>query len=74
MNINELKKKFPNENASRRFFESVIWADGRKCPHCNYQKSYLLKSESVKPGTYECSRCKKEDRGQVSTFDILKFI
>ncbi len=60
MNINEFKKRFPNENACRRFFESVSWADGRKCPHCHCQKSYLLKSASVKPGTYECSRCKRQ--------------
>jgi hypothetical protein len=60
MNINELKKRFPTENACRRFFESVIWANGRKCPHCNCKKSYLLKSASVKSGTYECSRCKRQ--------------
>jgi transposase-like protein len=60
MNINELKKRFSNENTCRRFFESVIWANGRKCPHCNCHKSYLLKSASVKAGTYECSGCKRQ--------------
>lgn len=57
MNINELRKKFPNEIACRRFFESVIWPTGRECPHCGYDKSYVLKGDSVKRGTYQCSLC-----------------
>jgi len=60
MNFDQLKKKFPDENNCRRFFESIIWANGRKCPHCDYSKSYLLKGDSVRPGTYECAQCKRQ--------------
>ena len=42
MNIDKLKNQFNDENSCRHFFESVIWVDGRKCPHCQCNKSYLL--------------------------------
>ena len=51
MNIDKLKKKFPNEGSCRQYFEFVIWANGRQCPHCQCEKSYLLKGASVRPGT-----------------------
>ena len=60
MNIDKLKKQFPNEGSCRQYFESVIWANGRQCPHCQCEKSYLLKGASVRPGTYECARCKRQ--------------
>jgi transposase-like protein len=60
MNINQFKKQFPNENVCRQFFESVIWANGRICPHCRCPKSFALKSTSVKTGTYECAKCKRQ--------------
>ena len=60
MNIDKLKKKFTDEDSCRHFFESVIWVDGRKCPHCQCTKSYLLKAASVRSGTYECARCKRQ--------------
>lgn len=60
MNIDEFKKRFPDEDSCRYYFESVIWANGRHCPHCQCDKSYLLKGASVRPGTYECARCKRQ--------------
>lgn len=59
MNIEQLKKQFSTEKRCRLFFESVIWANDRKCPHCSCDKSYELKGPSVRPGTYECKRCKR---------------
>ena len=29
MNIDQLKKQFPNEDACRLFFESILWKHGR---------------------------------------------
>ena len=60
MNIDKLKKQFNDENSCRYFFESVIWVDGRKCPHSQCDKYYLLKGASVRCGTYECARCKRQ--------------
>ena len=58
MNIDQLRKQLPNEAACRRSFESIIWADGRVCPHCKCEKSYHLQGQSVRQGLYECARCK----------------
>jgi len=60
MNIDKLRKQFPDQDSCRHYFESVIWANGRQCPHCQCNKSYLLKGVSVRPGTYECARCKRQ--------------
>jgi transposase-like protein len=57
MTINELRKQFPDEEACRRFFESVIWPAGRACPHCGNTKSWALKSASTRDGLYQCGGC-----------------
>ena len=60
MNIDKLRQQFPNEEACRRFFESVLWKNARRCPHCQCLKSYPLKGECTRPGLYECARCKRQ--------------
>ena len=59
MNIEQFREQFNTEERCQHFFESVIWAKGRRCPHCNCDKSYVLKGASVRPGTYECFHCKR---------------
>jgi len=60
MNIDQLRKRFPDEKACRLFFESILWKHGRICPHCDNLKSYRLSGASVRKGVYECSRCKHQ--------------
>ena len=60
MNIDQLKAKFPDEDACRHFFESIIWQKGRICSHCQCQKSYHISGPSDRPGLYECARCKQQ--------------
>jgi transposase-like protein len=60
MNIDQLKERFPDENACRQFFESIIWRNGRLCPHCDCTKSYPLSGKSSRPGLYECKACKRQ--------------
>ncbi len=60
MDIDQLRAQFPDENACREFFESVIWQNGRRCPHCDCQCSYLLSGRSSRPGLYECGRCERQ--------------
>jgi transposase-like protein len=60
LNIDQLRTRFPDENACREFFESVIWQNGRRCPHCDCQSSYLLSGLSSRPGLYECGSCKRQ--------------
>lgn len=57
MTINELRKQFPDEPSCRQFFESIIWANGRVCPHCGSMKSWSIKGESARAGLYECGSC-----------------
>lgn len=40
MDLNELKKLYPDEASCRSFFESIIWSSGRTCPHCGNIKSW----------------------------------
>lgn len=60
MNIDQLRARFSDENACRKFFVSIIWRNGRRCPHCDYEKSYLLSGASSRPGLYECGWCKRQ--------------
>jgi transposase-like protein len=60
MNLDQLREQFPDEQACRQFFESVIWDNGRKCPHCGCLQSCALKGKSVRPGLYECYHCKRQ--------------
>jgi transposase-like protein len=60
MNIDQFKARFENENACRCFFESVLWRNGRFCPHCHSDKSYQLSGKSVRAGLYECAQCKRQ--------------
>lgn len=60
MNTDQLRARFPNENACRKFFESIIWRNGRRCPHCGFEKSYSICGKSSRQGLYECGRCKRQ--------------
>ena len=60
MNIDQLRQRFPNEQACRLFFESVMWQKGRYCPHCRAEKSWLLKGSSARSGLYQCSQCGRQ--------------
>ena len=60
MNLDQLKAKFPDERACRYFFETIIWRNGRRCPHCDFEISYFISGPSARPGLYECNRCKRQ--------------
>ena len=50
MNIDELREQIPDETNCRKFFENLIWAEGRLCPHCHCSRSYPLNGISSRPG------------------------
>ena len=60
MNIDQLRQQFPDEEACRSFFESILWNHGRSCPHCHCLKSYRISGASARSGPYECSCCKRQ--------------
>ncbi len=67
MNIDQLRDRFPNDKACRDFFESIIWRNGRCCPHCGYTKSCQLRGANLPSGTYECYGCKRQFRVTTKT-------
>ena len=58
MDLDVFRAQFPDEEACRSFFESVIWRNGRFCPRCHCDRSYRLSGPSVRTGLYECAECK----------------
>ena len=60
MNIDQFRKRFADESACRHFFKSILWRNGRYCPHCYCSKSYALSGQSVRTGLYECAQCKRQ--------------
>jgi transposase-like protein len=60
MNTDQLRKRFPDEKACRTFFESIIWRDGRFCPHCGFDRSYPISGKTSRAGLYECGQCKQQ--------------
>jgi len=46
MNIDQLRKRFPDEDTCRSFFESILWKINRCCPHCYCLKSYRLSGDT----------------------------
>ncbi|MCY4673258.1 MAG: IS1595 family transposase [Bacteroidetes bacterium] len=54
----DLARQFPDEKAATEWFESVFWANGRKCPRCKGTSTYETKSnENGMP--YRCRDCKR---------------
>ena len=60
MNIDRLRASFPDERACEKFLESVIWSEGRVCPHCGSKRSWRLNSKDIRFRYYECGWCKKQ--------------
>jgi transposase-like protein len=60
--------RFKNETAAYAYVESVVWPNGRVCPHCGViDKSGPLKGKSTRLGTYKCYACRKPFTVKVGT-------
>src|SRR5687768_18551882 len=54
-----LAPKFHEDDAARRWLQSVLWPDGPVCPHCGVvNHAYATK----RPGVYRCAEkaCRKD--------------
>jgi transposase-like protein len=58
MDIDQLKQQFPNEDICRKFFENARWPNGRICPHCGFNISYVINVGDKK--RYECKKCQRQ--------------
>ena len=60
--------QFQTEVEARKYLESVCWADGVICPHCEGINShYKLEGKSHRRGLYKCSDCRKQFTVTVGT-------
>jgi len=48
----EFEKNFNTEEACRQYLFNLRWPDGFRCPRCNYEKAWPLKS-----ALYQCAKC-----------------
>ncbi|MXY08632.1 MAG: IS1595 family transposase, partial [Rhodothermaceae bacterium] len=53
----KLAAMFPDETAAVKWFESVFWMNGCKCPRCNGISVYETKNTNGMP--YRCRDCKR---------------
>lgn len=60
LSIDQLLQRFPTEDCVRDFFESIIWRNGRRCVHCDFEKTYPIEGNTTRPGLYECQNCKRQ--------------
>ena len=60
--VRDVWKKMPTQHHARLFLENAIWGDDRFCPHCGSLKSRPLRSNSVRPGLYQCAEreCRRQ--------------
>jgi len=60
--------RFRNEEAAYAYVETIVWANGRFCPHCGVVgKSAALKGKSTRIGVYKCYACRKPFTVKVGT-------
>lgn len=57
INLIDLMAMFPNEEAATKWFEEIIWPNGRRCPHCG--NDHTKEVPNAKPMPYWCSKCRK---------------
>ena len=57
MTLFDLQRLFPNENAARKWFESIIWPDGKRgCPSCGSENTHVCSHPKM---PYRCKDCRK---------------
>ena len=57
LSLYDFFKKFPDEEASRLYFENGRWAAGKYCPHCG--SFGVSECKDHKPMAYRCKDCRK---------------
>ena len=57
ISLDELMDMFPDEETAHKWFESILWFDGRQCPHCGNRST--RETRQRKPQPYWCGACRK---------------
>ena len=53
----EIFEMFPDDGAAEQWFESIVWDEGRFCPHCGSLDT--IERKSRKPMPYRCRDCRE---------------
>ena len=61
----QLTAMFPDEAAATAYFESLVWPDGRFCPHCGCMETVEAAATAKMP--YRCTGCQKRFSIKVGT-------
>jgi len=59
LSLPEIMEMFPTEEAAGKWFESIVWANGRTCPHCGSCDTKESECETVTV-PYHCRSCQKQ--------------
>jgi transposase-like protein len=54
--------RYNDENAAREHIETLLWKDGRFCPHCGVTEGTVKvegRKKSHRPGLHYCNACRK---------------
>lgn len=65
ISILELADMFPTEESAVKWFESVVWPDGRHCPRCGCTETKMAAKTSGLP--YYCTGCHKPFSVKIGT-------
>lgn len=66
MSVPELMQRFPTEEAATKWFESVIWPEGRHCPHCGSVNTVENHGASENR-PYRCRDCRQHFSVRIGT-------
>ena len=70
ISLNQLFKKFPDDEAARKWIEASRWPDGPLCPHCG---SANVQSDIKHPQmTHRCRNCPKRRMFTVKTGTVMQ--
>ena len=65
ISIMELCDMFPDEDSARKWFEAVVWPNGRHCPRCGCADTKVAAATSGLP--YYCRGCQKPFSVKIGT-------
>ncbi len=61
----QLTVMFPDEAAATAYFESLVWPNGRHCPHCGCTETVPAAATAKMP--YRCTGCQKRFSVKIGT-------
>ena len=67
LTVIEIMDMFPTEETARKWFEDLIWADGRFCPHCGCTETTECNKQKKHPMPYRCNSCKQYFSAKLGT-------